>query len=66
MCPSTSAHMGWGMYKAKVQTLFLAIVHAILPCQGLYQVLQGQVPCHVVAMPDGALHLEQNRCEGPG
>ncbi len=36
---------------------YLSIVHAVLSRQGLDQVLQRQVPLHVVAEPYAALHL---------
>ena len=40
-----------------MRTLGLSIVHAVLPRQRLYEALQRHVPPHVVALPDGALHL---------
>lgn len=39
-------------------------MHAVLAGQGLDQVLQGQVPAHIVAHTNGALHLQAQTSPG--
>jgi len=54
-CHTGNKHTGRECNKAAA---CLAIVHAVLPCQGLDEVLQGQVPLHIVTEPNGALDLQ--------
>jgi hypothetical protein len=48
----------------QVYTLGFVVVHAVLASEGLDEVLERHIPCHIVGAADGGLHLEQHGSEG--